>query len=326
MPRSNPPSVILSTNGAAGNGHPQLSPKDLLKELEPTVRAGLETHLARATEWFPHEYVPYEVGRNYVEEPWEPGDSELEPVSRTALEVNLLTEDNLPYYHLALWDTFGKEGAWGEWARRWTAEEGRHAIVLRDYLTVTRGMDPVALERGRMETVSRGYYPNNGGSFANPLDGLVYTSLQELATRIAHRNTGAYTKDPLIEKLTARIAVDENLHYVFYRELAKAALEIDPSAMMMAIQRQVIGFAMPGLEIPEFKAKAIEMAKHGIYDLRIHHDQVVMPVLFKHWRIDQLTGLSEEAKQARQETLDFLVGLDALATMYEEKRAARADQ
>ena len=42
------------------------------------------------------------------------------------------------------------------------------------------------------------------------------------------------------------------------------------------------------------------------------------------WRIDQLTGLSEEAKQARQETLDFLIGLDALATMYEEKRAARA--
>jgi acyl-[acyl-carrier-protein] desaturase len=324
MSLSNPPSVILPANGDAGNGHTQLSPQDLLKELEPTVRRGLETHLARATEWFPHEFVPYEVGRNYVEEPWEEADSDLSSVTRTALEVNLLTEDNLPYYHLALWDTFGKDGAWGEWARRWTAEEGRHAIVLRDYLTVTRGMDPVALERGRMEIVSRGYYPNGGGSFANPLDGLVYTSLQELATRIAHRNTGAYTTDPLIEKLTARIAVDENLHYVFYRELAKAALEIDPSAMMMAIQRQVIGFAMPGLEIPEFKAKAIEMAKHGIYDLRIHHDQVVMPVLFKHWRIDQLTGLSEEAKQARQETLDFLVGLDALATMYEEKRAARA--
>jgi acyl-[acyl-carrier-protein] desaturase len=324
MPRSNPPSVISSSNGSAGNGHTQLSPEDLLKELEPTVRRGLETHLARTTEWFPHEFVPYEVGRNYVEEPWEETDSELSFVTRTALEVNLLTEDNLPYYHLALWDTFGRDGAWGEWARRWTAEEGRHAIVLRDYLTVTRGLDPVALERGRMETVSRGYYPNGGGSFANPLDGLVYTTLQELATRIAHRNTGAYTKDPLIEKLTARIAVDENLHYVFYRELAKAALEIDPSAMMMAIQRQVIGFAMPGLEIPEFKAKAIEMAKHGIYDLRIHHDQVVLPVLFKHWRIDHLTGLSDEAKQAREETLNFLTGLDALATMYEAKRLARA--
>lgn len=298
---------------------------DMLTELEPALRLGLERHLSQATEWFPHEYVPYEVGRNYVEEPWEPTDSHLSEISRVSLEVNLLTEDNLPYYHLALWETFGRDGVWGEWVRRWTAEEGRHAIVLRDYLTVTRGLDPVALERGRMQTVSRGYYPDgNGGFFADPLDGLVYTSLQELATRIAHRNTGQYTDDPLIEKLTARIAIDENLHYVFYRELAKAALEIDPSAMIMAINRQVVGFQMPGIEIPEFKAKAIQMAKAGIYDLRIHHDQVVLPVLFTHWKIDQLTGLSDAAEEAREGITNYLAMLDATATMYEEKRAASA--
>jgi acyl-[acyl-carrier-protein] desaturase len=267
--------------------------------------------------------VPYEVGRNYVDEPWEEADSDLNAITRTALEVNLLTEDNLPFYHLAIWETFGKDGAWGEWVRRWTAEEGRHANVLRDYLTVTRGMDPVAMERGRMDQVSRGFYPENGGSFSNPLDGIAYTTLQELATRIAHRNTGIFTRDPLIEKLTARIATDENLHYVFYRELGKAALEVDPSAMMLAISRQVIGFAMPGIDIPEFRAKAIEIAKNGIYDLRIHHDQVVMPVLFKHWKIDTLTGLSEEAEAAREATMNFLPALDAMATMYEDKRAAR---
>ena len=304
---------------------PAVPPADMLTELEPALQRGLDRHLAQATEWFPHEYVPYEVGRNYVDEPWEPTDSHLSEISRLSLEVNLLTEDNLPYYHLALWETFGRDGIWGEWVRRWTAEEGRHAIVLRDYLTVTRGLDPVALERGRMKTVQGGYYPDgNGGFFADPLDGLVYTSLQELATRIAHRNTGQYTDDPLIEKLTARIAIDENLHYVFYRELAKAALEIDPSAMVLAINRQVTGFQMPGLEIPEFKAKAIQMAKAGIYDLRIHHDQVVLPVLYKHWKIDQLTGLTEAAEEAREGITNYLSMLDATATMYEEKRAASA--
>lgn len=312
---------MVTTNGRKPG--PPLSPRDLLAELEPSVRRGLDSHLSLATEWFPHEFVPYEVGRNYIDEPWEETDSELNLVTRTALEVNLLTEDNLPYYHLAIWETFGKDGAWGAWVRRWTAEEGRHANVLRDYLTVTRGMDPVALERGRMDQVSRGFYPENGGSFSDPLDGIAYTTLQELATRIAHRNTGTFTRDPLIEKLTARIATDENLHYVFYRELGKAALEIDPSAMMLAISRQVIGFAMPGIDIPEFRAKAIEIAKHGIYDLRIHHDQVVMPVLFKHWKIDTLTGLSDEAEAAREATLNFLPALDAMATLYEDKRAAR---
>lgn len=298
-------------------------PVDMLHELEPAMRLGLERHLAQATEWFPHEYVPYEVGRNYVQEPWEITDSHLSEVARTSLEVNLLTEDNLPYYHLALWETFGKGGPWGEWVRRWTAEEGRHAIVLRDYLTVTRGLDPVALERSRMDQVSRGYYPDgNGGFFSDPLDGVVYTSLQELATRIAHRNTGTYTDDPLIEKLTARIAIDENLHYVFYREIGKAALEIDPSAMVMAINRQVVGFQMPGIEIPEFRAKAIQMAKAGIYDLRIHHDQVVLPVLFTHWKIDQLTDLTDAAKEARDGIMNYLAMLEATATMYEDKRAA----
>ena len=302
----------------------RLTDEDLLRELEPAVRAGLERHLAAATEWFPHEYVPYEVGRNYVEEPWEDTDSQLSPVARMALEVNLLTEDNLPYYHLAIWETFGKDGAWGEWVRRWTAEEGRHSIVLRDYLTVTRGLDPVSLERARMAQVERGYYPSSYGESFGPLDGIVYTTLQELATRISHRNTGMFTTDPLIEKLTARIAVDENLHYVFYRELGKAALEVVPSAMVMAIARQVIGFAMPGLEIPDFRKKAIQIAKAGIYDMRIHHDQVVLPVLFKHWRIDRLSGLDDEAERAREALMGFLAALDQTARRYEEKRAAAA--
>jgi acyl-[acyl-carrier-protein] desaturase len=304
-----------------------ISPADMLRELEPEVRRGLDRHLSAATEWFPHEYVPYEVGRNYVHEPWEETDSDLDEVARTALEINLLTEDNLPYYHLALWDTFGQDGAWGEWVRRWTAEEGRHAIVLRDYLTVTRGLDPTELERGRMDQVSRGYYPNGGpGSFGGPLDGLVYATLQELATRISHRNTGMFTRDPRIEKLTARIAVDENLHYVFYRELGKAALEIDPSAMVLAINRQVIGFSMPGLDLPEFRRKAITMAKAGIYDLLTHHDQVVVPVLFRHWKIDQLTGLTDEAERAREAIVEFLALLAASAAKYEAKRIARPDR
>jgi acyl-[acyl-carrier-protein] desaturase len=294
----------------------------LLSQLEPAIVRGMERHAAAAVEWFPHEYVPYEVGRNFTFEPWDLTDSDLDAVSRVALEVNLLTEDNLPYYHLALWDMFGRDGVWGEWSRRWTAEEGRHAIVLRDFLTVTRGVDPVALERGRMDQVARGWYPNGGG-FPEPMDGVVYATLQELATRIAHRNTGMHTRDDLIRSLTARIATDENLHYVFYRDLGAAALEIDPSATMLAIARQVTGFQMPGLDIPEFKAKALEIAKAGIYDLRIHHDEVVLPVLFTHWKIDGLNGLTEEAERAREAVVAYLEMLDAMAAHYEEKRAAR---
>ena len=68
-------------------------------------------------------------------------------MARTSLIVNLLTEDNLPSYHHEIATVFGRDGAWGTWVHRWTAEEGRHAIAIRDYLLVTRSVDPVALER-----------------------------------------------------------------------------------------------------------------------------------------------------------------------------------
>jgi acyl-[acyl-carrier-protein] desaturase len=292
---------------------------EMLRELRPSVEKGLHRHHATASEWFPHEYIPYERGRNFVDEPWVPQDSKLPDIAQTALELNLLTEDNLPFYNLAIWTTFGNEEAWGEWVRQWVAEEGRHAIVLRDYLTVTRGIDPVALERGRMDMVKRGWYPE----FAElgPLDGVVFTSLQELATRISHRNTGIVTEDPIAEKICSRIATDENLHYVFYRDLAAAAFEVDPSNMLLALRRQVKGFAMPGAEMPGFHAKAKAMAVAGIYNFRIHHDQVLAPVLLKHWRITELADLTDDAKVARDEILGHMERLDRVASKLDEMNA-----
>ena len=107
-------------------------------------------------------------------------------MAKTALVVNLLTEDNLPSYHREIATRFGRDGAWGTWVGRWTAEEGRHGIALRDYLVVTRGVDPVELERLRMEHMTHGY--DSGDK--SILQAVAYVSFQELATRVSHRNTG----------------------------------------------------------------------------------------------------------------------------------------
>jgi acyl-[acyl-carrier-protein] desaturase len=289
------------------------APRNPLVDLEPVAGKLLDRHLATAREWFPHDYVPYDLGRSFAGAPWQAGDSKLSEAARTALELNLLTEDNLPYYHLAIWGLFGGEGAWGEWARRWTAEEGRHSIAIRDYLVVTRAVDPSALERERMDHVSRGYYPRRIGG---ALEGLVYVTLQELATRIAHRNTGALTGDPVAEKLLLRVALDENLHYVFYRDVAAAAIELDPSAMVLAMNRQVLGFAMPGFELRSFRERAITIAAAGVYDLRIHREQVLAPVLLRHWKLEALRGLSDDAERARDEVIAFLESLPGSRTKH----------
>lgn len=293
-------------------------PTRLLLDLESTAEENLNRHLGVAKEWMPHEYVPWSQGRDFADlggEAWSPEQSTVSPIARTALEVNLLTEDNLPSYHREIERAFGRDGAWGEWVHRWTAEEGRHGICIRDYLLVTRAVDPVALERARMETMQVGYDSGDKGL----LNVFAYVSFQELATRISHRNTGRYTEDPIAEKLLSRVSMDENLHMVFYRNLVKAALEIQPDATMRAITDEVVGFQMPGSIIPSFTRKAVQIAKAGIYDLRIHHDEVVWPLL-RHWNVFELEGLGEVGETARTELADFLTALDGQAKRFEERR------
>ncbi|MFN2504054.1 MAG: acyl-ACP desaturase, partial [Acidimicrobiales bacterium] len=221
----------------------------LLQELAPVAERLLERHLATAREWMPHEYVPWSRGRDYEQgEHWEETPLTPPPAVRSALFVNLLTEDNLPYYFGTIDRVFGDEHPWREWVRRWTAEEMRHALVIRDYVVVTRAIDPVGLEHARMLQVSNGEVPEP----PDVPEGLVYVALQELATRIAHRNTGKMLEDSRGYELLSRVAADENLHFLFYRDLTTAAIEIDPSAMVLAMANQVRNFQMPGTGIPDF--------------------------------------------------------------------------
>ncbi|WP_102143610.1 acyl-ACP desaturase [Mycobacterium hubeiense] len=294
----------------------------LLTELEPVVEANLERHLSVARPWNPHDYVPWSRGRDFAflgGEDWTPEDSPLDPVAQAALTLNLLTEDNLPSYHREIATRFGRDGAWGQWVGQWTAEEGRHSIAIRDYLVVTRGVDPSNLERMRMAHTVAGY--DSGDK--TPLEAVAYVSFQELATRVSHRNTGRASGCPIADQLLARVALDENLHMVFYRNLMAAALEIEPDAAMAAICKEIVGFQMPGAGMEGFAENAITIAKAGIYDLRIHHDDVLQPIL-RYWRIFERSDFGPDGEQARETLAQFLAAVDERARYYEEKAAARA--
>ena len=302
-----------------------LSPEEtrrLLIDLEPDAARELDRHLAAAKDWFPHEYVPWSQGRTFDGllggEPWAPGDSSIPDEVRTSLIVNLLTEDNLPSYPHEIAVSFGRDGAWGTWVHRWTAEEDRHGQVLRDYLTVTRAVDPVALEQARMLHMSVGF----ANDYDTMLHSLAYVSFQELATRISHRNTGVASKEPVCEQMMARIAADENLHMIFYRNMLGAAFEREPNLTMQAVRDVALAFQMPGHSIEGFTRKSVQIANAGIYDLRQHRDQVLVPVL-RQWRVWDLEGLDAEAEKARTELFEFLDMLDGAATRFEERRDAR---
>jgi acyl-[acyl-carrier-protein] desaturase len=272
----------------------------LLCELETTAGRLLDRHLSASKEWFPHELVPYGRGRDA--EPgreWSPDEADLggaviDDAVRSALLVNLLTEDNLPYYFRSVERMFGPDGAWGTWVRRWTAEEGR------------------------MAQVSGGVTPDPPSAH----DGFVYLTLQELATRIAHRTTGHMLGDPVGYEVMMRVAGDENLHHLFYRDMATQALEADPDGMVLAVERQVIEFAMPGVGIPDFSRHAAAIARAGIYDLSVHHEQILVPVVLRQWRVDQLEGLSPDADAARERLMTHLARCEKVARRLAERREA----
>lgn len=290
----------------------------LLEELAPIAAQLVDRHLATSREWMPHAIVPWELGPTVdPERPWSEAESTIPAAVRSSLLVNLLTEDNLPYYFRDIDRMFGGGEVWDVWNRRWTAEEGRHAIAIRDYLILTRALCPDELERARMAQVQCGEVPEP----LTPCHGFAYLTLQELATRIAHHNTGKMLEDEAGRLVMKRVAADENFHFLFYRDIATAALEAAPDQMVVAIDHEVRNFEMPGTGIKDFSRHARAIASTGIYDFAVHHDLILAPIVLRHWNIEKLTGLSDEAKQARDRVLHYIERVGKVA----ERQRERAD-
>ncbi len=290
---------------------------DLLEEIAPDVERLYNRHMEAPRLWYPHEQIDWGEGESFNERPWSAEDYPIGDGVRSSIYVNLLTEDNLPYYTETILG-FAPEGhPIHDWTCQWTMEENRHSMVMRDWVHVSRCIDPKALEDGRRVQMQKGEVPQPG-SFAEMI---AYVSFQERATQIAHRNTGAkLPKDDKIGRnVLALIAGDETKHYLFYRDLTLAAFAIDPSAMMIAVSEQVSTFAMPGTGIPSFTRHAVRIAREGIYGLGQYLGDVLTPILSL-WDIEHVKGLTKEAETARVD----LVNVKAKIAESVERMAQKA--
>ncbi len=290
---------------------------DLLTEIVPDVERLYNRHLEAPRLWMPHEQIDWGQGENYGDHPWSESDYPLAEGVRSSIYVNLLTEDNLPYYTHSILAHAPKGHPILDWNHQWTMEENRHSMVMRDWVHISRCIDPTLLEEGRRVQMKKAEVPEPE-SFA---DLICYVSFQERATQIAHRNTGAHLPkdDKMGRNVLALVAGDETKHYLFYRDLAMAAFAIDPSAMMIAAAKQVGSFAMPGTGIPSFTRHAVRIAREGIYGLGQFLRDVLEPVLTV-WDVNHLANLSAEAEKARTD----LAGVVEKITASVEKLAQKA--
>ncbi|MEU4600696.1 acyl-ACP desaturase [Nocardia sp. NPDC023988] len=275
-----------------------LTDRELLDALADVVETNLNRHIDAAEGWQPHDLVPWSDGRNFAflgGTDWAPDQSDLSETAKLALTVSVLVADNLPSYHREL-GKYLRTGPWWRWVGRWTAEENRHEIMLRNYLMLTRAVDPVALERARMAHMTAGF----NRPPLHLIDVLATCAFEEAAAAIRHRNTAALGENPIVTAMAEKLAVDDELQAEFFAELVSAALDLVPDQGVRAIADQVAAFRVPHVDLPGGGSSDEALAEAGIYDPAKEGELVFKPLL-QRWNIFTRTDLGEEGEKARAE-------------------------
>ncbi|MCH9640871.1 MAG: acyl-ACP desaturase [Actinomycetia bacterium] len=237
----------------------------LTVELEPVVLQELRRHLDSEELWYAHDYVPFEQGENFAflgGRDWDSSEATLPKHVTDAVEILLITKDNLAGYHRELVEHFILDGKWGRWLGRWTAEEHLHAIALRNYLVVTREVDPTANEDVRVEHVVQGYRANT----YSQLETLAFMAFFERAHAVFCSNLQAQTEEPALKGLIGRIAKDEERHEEFFANLIGYCLTRSRDETIEAIARRAGELDVVGADIVAYRDKVAEVAEAGIFD------------------------------------------------------------
>jgi len=284
-----------------------------LAALESMVLGLIESHESRHERWFPSDLLG-DIGNQDSIHPLRERARKIPRDVRVALALNLLTEEGLPHFHRLIASRLGEETFWQKWNNMWTAEENRHALVLRDYCKATGIFNMGNLERMQFSFLREGFDPKYERS---PYVVFVYSTLQERATQIAHSRTGhaANEYEPTLNMILEKVAADEARHFMFYRRVFSEILKLDPVGALSATEKVFQAFDMPGRNIPQFSDMSTVVRRSGIYGPRDYLE--ILNEQIRYWKIDSLCGLDEIGKRKQQQILDWPRKFTRLIELYE---------
>jgi len=293
---------------------------EVLNYLENQVKEWMAVHVAKRKLWFSNDYLPAD------EQFTDDQESDLKKLRnrvrgikdqvRVSVALNLLTEEGLPHFHRILAKHLGSDSFWSKWNNMWTGEEDRHGCVLRDYARDGRLFNFRELELLQYRYQETGFNPDWD---MDPYKVFVYTTLQEKATQISHKNTGklAGEEEPLLENILDHVAADEAKHYTFYRNVFKAILDLDPNRALLSAANIMPSIEMPGYLMPGFRDIADVVRRTGIYGPR-DYKKIVEEVI-KFWNIEILSGLNEAALKAQEKIMSIPKRLEKVAEYIEQR-------
>jgi acyl-[acyl-carrier-protein] desaturase len=232
---------------------------------------------------------------------------------------DMVTEEALPTYQTwinrlqGLTDETGvSDSPWSRWSRGWTAEENRHGDLLNRYLHLSGRVDMRAVEVTIQHLINAGFDPQTEN---DPYLGFIYTSFQERATKISHRNVATLALragDETLHRICGLIAGDEARHEKAYKLFMTKIFEVDPvgaiTAFATMMKRKIV---MPAVMMRDGISESLFLRfsrvaqRTGVYTAMDYAD--IIDSLVQHWNIEKLPGLSDIAARSQ----DYLCGLAA---------------
>ena len=297
-----------------------LGKTEILSHLEEKVKEWIEYHIAKRNLWFSSDFLPADEKMNDDKETniksLRDRSRGIKDEVRVAVALNLLTEEGLPHFHRLIAKYLGDRSFWSKWNNMWTAEEDRHGAVIRDYVRDARLFSFREVELMQFHYIESGFNPDWD---KDPYKVFVYTTLQERATQVSHKNTGklAGQDEPLLNGILSNIAADEAKHYSFYRNVFKEVLNLDPNRAMLSAADIMPAIDMPGISMPNFRNMADVVRRIGIYGPRDY--KKIVEEAIKFWEIELITGLNDIAQKAQEKILSIPKRLEKVAE-YIEKR------
>lgn len=311
---------------------------EVMRHIEPRLAEALP-NLLRSVErsWQPTDFSP-DLGT-------EEGLEEVRALRQEALALSddaivvltgdMITEEALPSY--ASWisaldgpDVQGEPAnAWGAWNRGWCAEENRHGDILNRYLYLSGRANMREVEVTIQHLIRDG---GDIGTENDPYRTFVYTSFQEIATRVSHLNVGQLARKAGAERLFAlskRVAGDEQRHARAYMQFISWIFEADPSAMMLAFADMMKKkITMPAMYMREaanaagdtFRKFEAVAERAGVYTVFDYIE--ILEHLLADWKISGKSGLSPEAEAAQ----DYVCRLPERYRRIAQRRKPRPEE
>ncbi len=310
--------------------------REVIASIEDFVESQLPILKSVEDSWQPDDYLPDMSAENWEEEirEFRAGAAALSDEVLVVLVGDMITEEALPTYQTLL-NTFvgasdptgASDSAWARWSRGWTAEENRHGDLLNKYLFLTGRVDMRAVETTIQYLIRNGFDP---GAHQDPYKGFIYTSFQERATRISHRNVARLAQkagDEHLKTICGLIAGDEARHEKAYTAFISKIMAIDPNGAILAfrdlMKSQIVMPAQlmyDGSDPDLFEHFSLIAQRMGVYTAQ-HYAEIVEH-LVRTWEVATLSGLSTEASEAQ----DFLCNLGPRYARLAERNQRRLDR